>query len=65
MIEKRSLDACLRGISFPADGSEIAECISGNSCPPDLRAQLLALPPHRRFTEESLHCELGDPVYCS
>jgi hypothetical protein len=65
MIDRRILDTCLWGISFPADGHEIAECILGNSCPAEAKTQLRMLSPHVFHSEESLLCELGDPVYCS
>ena len=33
MVDKSTLDNCLKGNCFAADGHEIVECSSGNGCP--------------------------------
>ena len=45
MVDKSTLDACLKDISFPADGHTIVECAEGNSCPRDVLSQVQAMPP--------------------
>ncbi len=65
MIDKSTLDACLKGISFPAGGHEIVECASGNSCPRDVISQVQAMPSRTYGSENELLCRLGSSSYCS
>jgi hypothetical protein len=65
MIDKSTLDGCLRGISFPASGDEIAECASGNGCSGDVTSQMSSFGSERFSSEEDLLCRLGNHSYCS
>ena len=65
MIDQSTLDGCLKDVSFPADGQEIADCAAGNACPVEAIAQLQQLQPRTYRSEEELLCECGDPRYCS
>ena len=40
MVDKRTLDECLSGISFPASKDEVSERAAGNTCPADVLGQL-------------------------
>jgi hypothetical protein len=64
MIDKSTLDRCLSGISFPADGHKIVDCASGNSCPLDVISQVQAMPSRTYGSEEELLCRLGEASYC-
>jgi hypothetical protein len=65
MVDKRTLDGCLKDVGFPADGPEIADCAAGNSCPDEALVELRRLQARTYRTEEGILCELGDPSYCS
>jgi hypothetical protein len=65
MVDKTTLDKCMSGISFPADGHTIVECASGNSCPRDVISQVQAMPSRTYGSEEELLCRLGNSDYCS
>ena len=65
MVDKSTLDNCLKGISFPADGNVIVDCASGNSCPREVISQVEALPSRTFRSEEELLCGLGNHEYCS
>ena len=45
MVDKETLDRCLEGISFPADGGTIADHASFNGCPSDVVAAIRKLAP--------------------
>ena len=64
MVDKSTLDNCLQGISFPADGHVIVDCASGNSCPRDVMAHMQSLPSRTYGSEEELLCRLGNSEYC-
>jgi len=64
MVDKNTLDACLKDISFPADGHTIVECAEGNSCPIDVLSQVQAMPPLTFSSEDDLLCRLGSTEYC-
>jgi hypothetical protein len=64
MVDKSTLDACLKDISFPADGQTIVECAEGNSCPSDVLSRVQSLPPLTFGSEDDLLCRLGNTEYC-
>jgi hypothetical protein len=64
MVDKSTLDACLKDISFPADGRTIVECAEGNSCPRDILSQVQTMPPLTFGSEDDLLCRLGNTEYC-
>ncbi len=65
MVDKGTLDQCLRDVTFPAGRDEIVECVAGNSCPPEVIVSLQSLRAGSFRSEDTLLCELGDPRYCS
>lgn len=65
MVDKGTMDACLQGISFPADGHEIVECAGGNACPRDVISQIQSMPSRTYGSERELLCRLGNSDYCS
>ncbi len=64
MVDKSTLDACLKDISFPADGHTIVECAEANSCPRDVLSQVQAMPSRTFGSEEELLCRLGSIDFC-
>jgi hypothetical protein len=64
MVDKSTLDSCLSGIIFPADGNVIVDCSSGNHCPPEVIAQVESLPSRTYGSEDELLCRLGNTEYC-
>ncbi len=64
MVDKSTLDACLRGIHFPVDGPTLVDCASGNHCPPDVLSQVESLPSRTFTSEDELLCRLGNTEYC-
>ena len=64
MVDKSTLDSCLKGISFPADGNVIVDCSSANSCPREVISQVQAMPSRTYGSEEELLCRLGNSEYC-
>jgi Protein of unknown function (DUF2795) len=64
MVDKSTLDACLKDISFPAAVHTIVECAEGNSCPRDVLSQVQAMPSRTFSSEEELLCRLGNSDYC-
>jgi len=64
MVEKSTLDGCLKDIGFPADRDELVECASGNSCPSDVIGQLRDMPSMSYHSTDDVLCRLGDISYC-
>ncbi len=64
MVDKSTLDTCLQGISFPADGNVIVDCASANSCPHDVISQVQSMPSRTYGSEEELLCRLGNTDSC-
>jgi Protein of unknown function (DUF2795) len=64
MVEKSTLDTCLQGISFPADGKTIVETAGYNSCPSDVLSKISDTPGYTFESEEELLCDLGNSTYC-
>jgi hypothetical protein len=64
MVDKSTLDRCLEGIRFPANGQTIVECAQGNDCSPDVLSKLGDTPGHTFQSEEELLCDLGNTRYC-
>jgi hypothetical protein len=64
MIDKDTLDGCLKDISLPAHTREIADCATGNSCPGEVVSRLRMLPPRKYRSEDDLLCNLGNTQYC-
>jgi hypothetical protein len=64
MVDKSTLDRCLEGITFPANGQELLECSQGNDCPSDVLSKMNDTPGHSYESEEELLCDLGDAQYC-
>lgn len=65
MVDKSTLDRCLEGISFPADGQTIVECAQANDCSSDVLSKISDTPGHTYESEEELLCDLGNTQYCS
>jgi hypothetical protein len=65
MVDKSTLDQCLKDISLPASRDEIVECVAGNNCRRDAILELKNLRAGTFRSEDALLCELGDPRYCS
>jgi hypothetical protein len=65
MVDKSTLDRCLEGIRFPANGQTIVECAQGNDCSHDVLSKLSDTPAHTFASEEELLCDLGNTRYCS
>jgi hypothetical protein len=64
MVDKSTVDRCLEGITFPADGRTIVECAQTNSCPSDVMSKISDSPGHTFRSEEELLCSLGNSPYC-
>lgn len=64
MIDKSTMDQCLRDISFPVDGRTVAECAEGNLCPSDVVAQVQQHASQTFQSEAELRCILGDRDAC-
>lgn len=64
MVDKSTLDECLRGISFPASKDEVAECAGGNSCPSEVLSELRDMHVTSYRSEDDVLCNLGNITYC-
>lgn len=64
MVDKSTLDQCLKGISFPARRDEIVECATGNSCPHEVLTQLREMRMSNYRSEDDVLCHLGNTNYC-
>ena len=64
MVDKSTLDDCLRGISFPADGRTIVDTAGYNSCPSDVLSKIGDTPGYTFESEDELLCDLGNTPYC-
>ena len=64
MSDASKLDACLKDIEFPADGSTVAECAEGNLCPSDVVAEMRHRSSQTFRSEAELRCLLGDRDAC-
>jgi hypothetical protein len=65
MVDKSTLEPCLKDISFPADSETIIECAEGNLCPREVLTEVARVPSRTFSTEHELLCSLGNPEYCS
>ena len=64
MVDKETLDRCLEGISFPADGGTIADHASFNGCPSDVVAAIRKLSEQTFRSEDEVFCSRGESTYC-
>lgn len=65
MIERSTIDSCLRDISFPASRDEVVDCAAGNSCPHETLGQLREMQVTRYSSKDDVLCHLGDLSACS
>jgi len=64
MIDKSTMDRCVKDISFPIGRDELADCAAGNACPHDVVAQLKAAQVTDFRSEDDALCMLGNVGYC-
>jgi hypothetical protein len=64
MVDKSTVDGCLKGVSFPASKDEVGECASGNSCPQEVFSQLQDMHVTSYHSEDDVLCNLGNLTYC-
>ena len=65
MIERSTIDSCLRDISFPAGRDEVYDCAAGNNCPRETLDQLRQIEVSRYNSKDDVLCHLGDVSACS
>ena len=65
MIERSTIDGCLRDISFPASRDEVYECAEGNSCPRETLDRLREMQVSTYSSKDDVLCHLGDVSACS
>jgi hypothetical protein len=65
VIDKSTLDKCLKGVSVPADGHDIVEHATGTSCPREVMSQIQGMPSRTYGSERELLCRLGTSDYCN
>jgi len=64
MVDKRTLDRCLEGITFPVEARTVADCAQINTCPSDVVSQIRESSAGTFSSEEQVLCSLGNSVYC-
>ena len=64
MIDRTTVESCLRGISFPAGKDDIVSSAVSNSCPSDTISQLRGMEVSRYSSKDDVLCHLGDISYC-
>ena len=64
MVDKSTMDQCLKDISFPITREEIADCAAGNSCPRQIVTQLREMHLASYRSEDDVLCHLGNIAYC-
>jgi len=65
MVDKGTLEFCVRDVAFPAGKRSISVAASGGGCPGDAVIALLDLPERVYTSTDDLLCALGDPAYCA
>jgi hypothetical protein len=64
MVDKGTLDLCLRGVGFPAERKELVDGTFARGCPSEALIALLDLPERSYRSEDDVLCALGDTAYC-
>jgi hypothetical protein len=64
MVDKRTLDRCLEGITFPVAAQTVADCAQVNACPSDVISQMRDSSAGTFRSEEQVLCSLGNSTYC-
>ena len=64
MVDKETLDRCLKGLTFPADGAAVADHASYHGCPSDVVEAIRKLSDLTFKSEEEVFCSLGESTYC-
>lgn len=64
MTDKDTLDACLAGISYPADVDTIVDRSVRNACPDVVVAEMETMPNWTFDSPEELYCTLGHADSC-
>jgi hypothetical protein len=65
MIDRSTVESCLRGVSFPAGKDDIVSSAVSNSCPSDTLGQIRSMELSRYSSKDDVLCHLGDISACS